>query len=66
MTLCNAEEVVSVEKRDNDPESDSSSLPSIEDEKNSGKENSQDDKKKKTMKKEQKKEKSNGGQKVSP
>ncbi|XP_031176612.1 HIRA-interacting protein 3 isoform X2 [Sander lucioperca] len=57
------EEEVSVEKRDNDPESDSSSLPSIEDEKNSGKENSQDDKKKKTMKKEQKKEKSNGGQK---
>ncbi|XP_078125958.1 LOW QUALITY PROTEIN: HIRA-interacting protein 3 [Sander vitreus] len=53
------EEKVSVEKRDNDPESDSSSLPSIEDEKNSGKENSQDDKKKKTMKK----EKSDGGQK---
>ncbi|XP_028456079.1 HIRA-interacting protein 3 isoform X3 [Perca flavescens] len=53
------EEKVSVEKRDNDPESDSSSLPSIEDEKNSGKENSQDDKKKKTVKK----EKSDSGQK---
>ncbi|XP_039681524.1 HIRA-interacting protein 3 isoform X1 [Perca fluviatilis] len=53
------EEKVSVEKRDNDPESDSSSLPSIEDEKNSGKENSQDDKKKKTVKK----EKSDRGQK---
>ncbi|XP_034749381.1 HIRA-interacting protein 3 isoform X2 [Etheostoma cragini] len=56
------EEKVSVEKKDDDLESDSSSLPSIEDEKNSGK-SSQDDKKKKTMKKEQKKEKSDTGQK---
>ncbi|XP_032394605.1 HIRA-interacting protein 3 isoform X1 [Etheostoma spectabile] len=52
----NAEEKVSVEKKDDDPESDSSSLPSIDDEKNSGKESSQGDKKKK-------KEKSDKGQK---
>lgn len=59
--LCYAEE--KVEKRNNDTDSDSSSLPSL-DEEPGVKEKTQDDKKK-TTKKEKKKEKSSGGQKVS-
>ncbi|XP_070779796.1 HIRA-interacting protein 3 [Enoplosus armatus] len=45
------EEKVSVEKKNNDPDSDSSSLPSVEGEQDSVTENTVDNKKKKTVKK---------------
>lgn len=60
-TLWSPQEQASVEKKNDDSDSDSSSLPSLEDEKDVGKENAQGDKKKKT----EKKEKSTKSQKVS-
>ncbi|KAL6102742.1 hirip3 [Pungitius sinensis] len=48
------EEEISVETKNNDVDSDSSSLPSLEDEQQSGKGKTQDDKKKRTSKKGQK------------
>ncbi|XP_071330098.1 HIRA-interacting protein 3 [Trachinotus anak] len=45
------EEKVSVEKKNNDTDSDSSSLPSLEDNKDSGTEDNKDNEKKKTVKK---------------
>lgn len=54
-------EKVSTEKKDKEPDSDSSSLPSLEEEQNSKTENKQDNKKKNTVKKEE----STRGQKVS-
>lgn len=47
-----AEDKVSVEKKNDDPDSDSSSLPSVEEEEAKGKENTEDNKMKKTVKKE--------------
>lgn len=51
--LCYVKEKVSPEKKNDEPDSDSSSLPSLEDDQNSGTENKQDNKKKKTVKKEE-------------
>lgn len=60
--LCYVKEKLSAEKENDEPDSDSSSLPSLDDEKNSGTENKQDGKKKKTVKK----ERTTRDQKVSP
>ena len=60
--LCRTEEKVSVEKKNDDSDSDSSSLPSLEDEKDGGTKNvSGEKKKKKTVKTDE----STRGQKVS-
>ena len=48
--MCYAEEKVSTENKNNDQDSDSSSLPSLEDNEDSGTEN-KDNKKRKTVKK---------------
>ena len=57
-----AEDKVSLEKKNDDPDSDSSSLPSVEEEEDKKKVNTEDDKKKKTVKKET----STKSEKVSP
>lgn len=50
---CYVKENPSTEKKNDEPDSDSSSLPSLEDEQNSVAENKQDNKKKKTVKKDE-------------
>lgn len=59
--LCFAEEKALVEKKNNNPDSDSSSLPSLDNDQESETENKQDNKKKKTVEK----GKSSKSQKVS-